>query len=225
VFEQYSADTESLYRQDYAVADTGLALTGDPVEVRASTVYEPLRLQDPPETPDSFESGKSPASEVVDRPVPPASRHSCSRSESRPPATRPLRAGRFVLPTKGADMSTTATQTQLEAAVKNLEAYADEIDASGKTPSGEQLAELKNRMAEVKELKTAVKDEAEARGELADAKRSSRASPAPPSRAEDADRGRLRHADADPGQDLRRAVHRVRGLQGLRRPLRQERTA
>lgn len=63
----------------------------------------------------------------------------------------------------------TATQTQLEAAVENLQKYADEIDASGKTPSGEQLAELKNRMAEVKTLKDAVKDEAEARGELADA--------------------------------------------------------
>jgi HK97 family phage major capsid protein len=65
-------------------------------------------------------------------------------------------------------MSTT-TQERLEAAVKNLKDYADEVDAAGATPSGEQLGELKNRMAEVKDLKEAVKGEAEARGEIAEA--------------------------------------------------------
>jgi HK97 family phage major capsid protein len=69
---------------------------------------------------------------------------------------------------KGAEMSTT-TQERLEAAVKNLQSYADEIDASSEQMSGEQMAQLKTRMEEVKNLKSAVKDEAEARGELADA--------------------------------------------------------
>ena len=64
----------------------------------------------------------------------------------------------------------TNTQTRLEAAVKSLQQFAEEIDASGEQMSGEQMAELKNRMAEVKDLKQAVKDEAEARGEIADAK-------------------------------------------------------
>lgn len=61
------------------------------------------------------------------------------------------------------------TQARLEAAVKNLQTYADQIDAGSEPMSGEQMAELKNRMEEVKNLKAAVKDEAEARGELADA--------------------------------------------------------
>lgn len=72
------------------------------------------------------------------------------------------------MPEKGADMSTT-TQERLEAAVKNLQTYADEIDGNGAPMSGEQMAQLKERMEEVKNLKAAVKDEAEARGELADA--------------------------------------------------------
>jgi HK97 family phage major capsid protein len=65
-------------------------------------------------------------------------------------------------------MSTT-TQERLEAAVKNLQSYADEVDAAGAAPSGEQLGELKNRMEEVKNLKAAVTAEAEARGEIAEA--------------------------------------------------------
>ena len=73
------------------------------------------------------------------------------------------------MPTKGADMSTT-TQERLEAAVKNLQSYADEIDSLDAPASGEQLGELKNRMEEVKNLKAAVKTEAEARGEVEEAK-------------------------------------------------------
>jgi hypothetical protein len=65
-------------------------------------------------------------------------------------------------------MSTT-TQERLEAAVKNLQTYADEVDATGAAPSGEQLGELKSRMEEVKNLKNQVKAEGEARGEIADA--------------------------------------------------------
>ena len=63
----------------------------------------------------------------------------------------------------------TNTQTRLEAAVKNLQTYADEIDNSDEPMSGEQMAQLKERMEEVKNLKVALKEEAEARGELADA--------------------------------------------------------
>jgi HK97 family phage major capsid protein len=65
-------------------------------------------------------------------------------------------------------MSTT-TQERLAAAVKNLQTYADEVDAGGGIPSGEQLGELKSRMEEVKNLKQAVKDEGEIRGEIAEA--------------------------------------------------------
>lgn len=64
----------------------------------------------------------------------------------------------------------TKTQIALEAAVKNLQTYADEIDASSEPMSGEQMSELKNRMAEVKDLKNAVTEEADAKGALAEAK-------------------------------------------------------
>jgi len=66
-------------------------------------------------------------------------------------------------------MSTT-TQEKLAAAVKQLQDYADEIDAAGDTPSGEQQKQLKERMTAVKELKIAVETEAEAAGELESAK-------------------------------------------------------
>lgn len=72
VFEQYGPDAETLYRQTYTVTDRTPELTGSPVEVRATTAYEPVTAptnpSTAPETPDA-ESGKSPASEVVDRPV------------------------------------------------------------------------------------------------------------------------------------------------------------
>ncbi|HQV83155.1 MAG TPA: phage major capsid protein [Ornithinibacter sp.] len=61
-------------------------------------------------------------------------------------------------------------RTQLEAAVKSLETYADELDAKGVAPTGEEIAEMKNRMAEITALKEQVKAEADMRGEMADAK-------------------------------------------------------
>jgi hypothetical protein len=73
------------------------------------------------------------------------------------------------MPERGCDMSTT-TQERLETAVKNLEQYGEDLDAKGELPSGEDLAELKNRMKEVKDLKAAFENEAEARGTAADAK-------------------------------------------------------
>jgi HK97 family phage major capsid protein len=66
-------------------------------------------------------------------------------------------------------MSTT-TRERLEAAVANLEKYGDELDAKGTAPSAEDLQNLKNRMSEIKDLKEQVKAEADAKGELADAK-------------------------------------------------------
>lgn len=73
VFEQYSSDAETLYQQGYAVTDGVASLADQAVEVRATTVYEPVSTSKvpstAPETPDSQESGKSPASDVVDRPA------------------------------------------------------------------------------------------------------------------------------------------------------------
>jgi HK97 family phage major capsid protein len=65
-------------------------------------------------------------------------------------------------------MSTTLER--LEAAVANLEKYGDELDAKGVAPTGEELAELKTRMQEIKDLKAQVEAEAEAKGAAADAK-------------------------------------------------------
>lgn len=64
----------------------------------------------------------------------------------------------------------TITQEKLDAAVKSLQTYADEVDAAGGTPSGEQLGELKSRMQEVKDLKAAFTAESEAAGALQEAK-------------------------------------------------------
>ena len=61
-------------------------------------------------------------------------------------------------------------RTRLEAAVKSLESYADELDAKGVAPSGDEIAEMKNRMTEIAGLKEQVKAEADLRGEMADAK-------------------------------------------------------
>ncbi len=61
-------------------------------------------------------------------------------------------------------------RTQLEAAVKGLEKFADDLDAAGTTPSAEDLSNIKNRMAEISSLKEQVKSEAEMAGNLADAK-------------------------------------------------------
>ena len=59
---------------------------------------------------------------------------------------------------------------QLEAAVKSLEHFADELDAKGVAPSGEDIANMKTRLTEIGELKEQVKVEAEVRGEAADAR-------------------------------------------------------
>lgn len=66
-------------------------------------------------------------------------------------------------------MSTNA-RTALEAAVKGLEKFADDLDAKGTAPSAEDLENMKNRMAEIASLKEQVKAEADLRGEMADAK-------------------------------------------------------
>lgn len=66
-------------------------------------------------------------------------------------------------------MSTTLRE-QLEAAVNGLEKFADDLDAKGGIPSGDDLENIKNRMAEIKDLKEQVKTEAEIKGEVADAK-------------------------------------------------------
>jgi len=59
---------------------------------------------------------------------------------------------------------------QLEAAVKSLEQFADELDAKGVAPTGEDIQNMKNRMTEITSLKEQVKADAELRGEVADAK-------------------------------------------------------
>lgn len=64
---------------------------------------------------------------------------------------------------------TTKTQDRLKAAVEALQKFADEVDAKDQL-SGEDIANLKARMAEVRDLKDQVKVEAEAEGFLADAK-------------------------------------------------------
>jgi HK97 family phage major capsid protein len=62
------------------------------------------------------------------------------------------------------------TRERLESAVKNLQTFSDELDAKSGPMSGEDMSALKERMEEIKTLKEQVKAEAEARGELADAK-------------------------------------------------------
>lgn len=64
----------------------------------------------------------------------------------------------------------TQTQTRLETAVKELEKFADELDAKGLAPSAEDQENIRKRLEEIGTLKTAVTDEAEARGQMADAK-------------------------------------------------------
>ena len=70
-------------------------------------------------------------------------------------------------------MSTTTitpAQERVERAVVNLQTYADDLDAKGVAPSGEDMEQLKNRMQEVKDAKAAYTADAEVKGELADAK-------------------------------------------------------
>lgn len=65
----------------------------------------------------------------------------------------------------------THTQERIERAVAELEKFADDLDAKGTAPSGEDLEQLKNRMAEVKDAKAAHLADAEAKGEVAEAKK------------------------------------------------------
>jgi HK97 family phage major capsid protein len=67
-------------------------------------------------------------------------------------------------------MTATTTRERLEAAVGGLEKFSDELDAKGAELSGEDLENLKNRMTEIKDLKAQVEVEAEAKGQMADAK-------------------------------------------------------
>lgn len=67
-------------------------------------------------------------------------------------------------------MSSTNLREQLETAVKELEKFADDLDAKGAPPSGEDLENIKNRVAEIGSLKEQVKAEAELKGEVADAR-------------------------------------------------------
>lgn len=64
----------------------------------------------------------------------------------------------------------TNLREQLETAVKGLEKFADDLDASGNLPTGEDMQNIKTRMAEIADLKERVKSEAELKGELAEAK-------------------------------------------------------
>lgn len=64
----------------------------------------------------------------------------------------------------------TNLREQLETAVKGLEKFADELDATGEMPSAEDLSNMKTRMEEIKNLKERVKSDADAKGEIADAK-------------------------------------------------------
>ena len=62
------------------------------------------------------------------------------------------------------------TRERLEAAVKGAEEFGDELDAKDTSPSGEELGNLKSRLEEIKDLKEQVEAEAEAKGQMADAK-------------------------------------------------------
>ena len=60
-------------------------------------------------------------------------------------------------------------RTRLEAAVKNLQDFSDELDARETPMSGEDMSNLKSRMEEIKDLKGQVEAEAEAAGTLKEA--------------------------------------------------------
>jgi HK97 family phage major capsid protein len=63
-----------------------------------------------------------------------------------------------------------STRERLEAAVKGLEEFSDELDAKGTDLAAEDLENLTKRMTEIKDLKSQVETEAEAAGSIADAK-------------------------------------------------------
>lgn len=60
-------------------------------------------------------------------------------------------------------------RTKLEAAVKSLQEFSDQLDAREEGLSGEDMSNLKARMEDIKNLKAAVEAEAEAAGTLKDA--------------------------------------------------------
>ena len=64
----------------------------------------------------------------------------------------------------------TALQHQLASAVAAVEQLASDLDEKGTAPSGEELGQIKARMEEIKGLQTQVKEEAEVKGTVADAK-------------------------------------------------------
>lgn len=63
-----------------------------------------------------------------------------------------------------------STREKLAAAVAQLQKFSDEVDARGAGLTAEDMSNLKNRMAEVSDLKGQVEAEAEAAGQLNDAK-------------------------------------------------------
>lgn len=62
------------------------------------------------------------------------------------------------------------TRDRLSSAVKSLEQFSDELDAKNAAPSGEDIANLKSRMEDIKSLRAEVEAEATMKGDLADAK-------------------------------------------------------
>lgn len=65
--------------------------------------------------------------------------------------------------------TTLTTREQLEAAVRGLEQFADQLDASGVAPSADDLANIKDRVTDIAGLKDRVTQEAEVTGTLKDA--------------------------------------------------------
>lgn len=63
-----------------------------------------------------------------------------------------------------------SNRDRLASAVKNLEQFSDELDAKNTAPTGEDIANLKARMEEIKSLREAVEGDAALKGDLADAK-------------------------------------------------------
>ena len=64
-----------------------------------------------------------------------------------------------------------STRERLEAAVKGVDDFADELDKRDTPPTAEDQANIKNRLEEIAQLTEQVKTEAEAKGQMADAKK------------------------------------------------------
>jgi HK97 family phage major capsid protein len=65
----------------------------------------------------------------------------------------------------------TNLREQLSHAVANVQKFSDDLDAKNTAPSGEDLANLKSRLEEVRDLKAAVLADGERRQEMAEAKK------------------------------------------------------